>query len=62
MKNILRFLTREKGKKQDIEKIAEKELRENFDVIESLRKYDRGEKNISTAELKRRLPRIRVAP
>jgi hypothetical protein len=53
----------QKGKGQDsIKKIAEKELKEKRDIIESLRDYDTGKKIISTTEIERRLPDIRVTP
>lgn len=55
---LSRILRRNKDGRSDIRQITEKELRENSDVIESLRKYDAGEKDISTVELKQRLSRI----
>lgn len=54
---MLNFL---KNKKSDIKKVAEKQLKKNVRVIESLRDYDQGEKDISTSKLERSLPRIRV--
>jgi hypothetical protein len=50
-----------KTKKQDVKEITEKELRENISVIESLRDYDNGKKDISTTSIERRLPHIRTA-
>jgi hypothetical protein len=48
-----------KGK--DIRKVAERQLEENMSVIKSLRDYDQGKKDISTTNIERRLPDIRVA-
>jgi hypothetical protein len=56
---MFRFL--QKNKKANIEKVAKKQLKKNVRVIESLRDYDQGKKDISTANIERRLPRIRVA-
>lgn len=42
-------------RQSDIRKIAEKKLDENRAVIESLRDYDEGKKNISTATIERDL-------
>ncbi|MEK7463603.1 MAG: hypothetical protein AAB610_00565 [Patescibacteria group bacterium] len=56
--NFLKF----KNKKVDISKVIEKQLQENIEVIKSLRDYDEGKKDISTADLERRLPNIRVSP
>ncbi|MBI4065830.1 hypothetical protein HY412_01385 [Candidatus Kaiserbacteria bacterium] len=50
-------------KKSDkIQKVAEKQLKKNMSVIESLRDYDIGKKTISTRTAEQRLPHIRVAP
>lgn len=49
-----------KKKKDSIKKVAEKQLEENKEVIESLRDYDEGKKDIQTRDLERRLPDIRV--
>ena len=49
-------------KKTEFERVAEKQLRENKEVIESLRDYDAGKKEISTRKIERRLPNIRIAP
>lgn len=49
-------------KKNSLEKVAEQKLRENADVIKSLRDYDEGKKDISTRNIERRLPNIRVTP
>jgi hypothetical protein len=51
-----------KKNKKDIKQIAKKELSRKFSVIKSLRDYDTGEKDISTGNIERRLPDIRVAP
>jgi len=55
------FLFKKKEKK-DIKKVAEKQLEENKAVIESLRDYDTGKKDISTGDIERRLPDIRITP
>ena len=44
----------------DINKVAEKQLEENVSIIKSLRDYDEGKKDISTADIEKRLPNIRV--
>ena len=47
--------------KNEVKKIAEKQLEENLGVIESLRDYDKGEKDIPTADIERRLRRVQNA-
>lgn len=49
------FTKKDKTEKKDINKIAEKELRENFSVLESLKDYDQGKKDISTNRVADRL-------
>jgi len=46
----------------DLQEVAERQLRKNAAVIESLRDYDAGKKDISTRTAEERLPGIRVAP
>lgn len=46
----------------DVVKVAKKQLEEKRAIIESLRDYDIGKKDISTAGIERRLPDIQVAP
>jgi hypothetical protein len=60
MKNIFTLFNK-KAKNQDIEKVAEQQLKKNFGAIKSLRDYDEGKKNISTAIIEKRMPNIRVA-
>ena len=48
-------------KQKDLKEVAEKQLRENISSIISLRDYDEGKKDISTSDIERRLPDIRVA-
>lgn len=48
-------------KKTDLKKVAEKQLEKNIRVIESLRDYDAGKKDISTRTAEKRLPSVRVA-
>ncbi|MHB8914122.1 MAG: hypothetical protein ACYC4I_03905 [Minisyncoccota bacterium] len=55
------FLTKKLQKRDEIQKVAEEQLRKNLSVIESLRDYDTGKKDISTRTAEERLPRIRVA-
>ena len=47
-------------KEKSLQQVAEKELKQNIRVIESLRDYDEGKKDISTSSLERRLRNIRV--
>lgn len=53
---------KQKGKKdntrEEIRKIAKKELRENRKVLESLRDYDAGKKDIHTGAVRERLRNI----
>ncbi len=51
-----------KKNNNDLKELAEKELKENINILKSLRDYDQGKKEISTLELERRLPNIRVTP
>jgi hypothetical protein len=44
--------------KSDVLKAAEGELKKNRSVIESLRDYDAGKKDIHTADVERRLRNI----
>ena len=39
----------------DVKKVAKKQLDDNREVFESLRAYDEGEKEISTADVERHL-------
>jgi len=55
---MIRFWSRKQNK--DVSKIAERELSENKKVIESLRDYDEGKKDISTDEVRGRIPRVRT--
>jgi hypothetical protein len=55
--NIFSFFKKNK----DLKKVAEQQLEKNADIITSLRDYDEGKKDISTANLEKRLPNIRVA-
>lgn len=51
-----------KAKKDGVIDVAQQQLHANRAVIESLRDYDTGKKNISTRDVERRLGDIRVAP
>ena len=62
MFSISSLLNKFRNKKTRIEKVAEQQLKKNVHVIESLRDYDTGKKDISTRDLERRMPDIRVAP
>lgn len=48
-------------KEADIKEVVERQLRKNAQVIESLRDYDAGKKDISTRTAEERLPDIRIA-
>ena len=48
-------------KDTDLRKVAEKQLQKNVHVLESLRDYDAGKKDISTRTAEERLPSVRVA-
>ncbi len=58
--NIFKFF--KTSKDDSFKKVAEQQLEENGGFIRSLRDYDEGKKNISTTDLERGLPGIRVAP
>ena len=47
-----------KAHRSDVVKVAEKQLEKNRDVIESLRDYDQGKKDIQIADVGRRLRNI----
>lgn len=49
------------AKNTDLSKVAEKQLQKNIRVIESLRDYDAGKKDISTRNAEKCLPGIRIA-
>ena len=47
-----------KSSEKDFRKIVKQEMIENKEVLESLRDYDAGKKDISTAAIERRLRNI----
>ncbi len=47
--------------KSDFKAVAEKEMNANKAVLESLRDYDQGKKDISTADVKKHLRDIRTS-
>lgn len=49
-----------KEKNTDIQKVAKRELKENKKVLESLRDYDEGKKEIPTTNIKRRLSGVQT--
>lgn len=49
------------AKDTDLRKVAEKQLQKNVRVIESLRDYDAGKKDISTRSAEEHLPGVRTA-
>lgn len=56
IKNMFKFLMwRKKENSNGIKKIAKEELEKNRAVLESLRDYDQGKKEISTTNVKRHL-------
>lgn len=55
---MLNFLKRKKNKK-NFNSVAKKQLRENREVLKSLREYDEGKKEISTANVRKHLQCIR---
>jgi hypothetical protein len=57
MKSIFKFFS---NKDKAFGKVAEQQLDKNMEVIKSLRDYDEGKKDISTRELERSLPNIRI--
>lgn len=48
--------------RNSFEKIAEKQLDKNISIIKSLKDYDEGKKDISTIDIEKRLPDIRLTP
>jgi hypothetical protein len=58
-----RFFKQHKAKntQNEVIRVAEKQLDENRDIIESLRDYDIGKKDISTANVERRMQDIQPA-
>lgn len=59
MLNFLKIKLQKK-EKDDIQKVAEKQLKKNMTTIESLRDYDAGKKDISIRTAEKRLPHIRI--
>ncbi len=47
--------------RDDFKAVAKKELNANKAVIESLRDYDQGKKEISTINVRKHLPNIRTS-
>lgn len=45
-----------------IKSVINKQLDKNIKAVESLHDYDQGKKDISTLNIERNLPNIRVAP
>lgn len=48
-------------KNKDIKKVAEEQLQKHIEVLQSLKDYDSGKKDISTSDIERHLPNIRLA-
>jgi hypothetical protein len=48
-------------KKKNIDVIAKRELRANFDVIQSLKEYDQGKKTISTDRVSGRMQDLQTS-
>ena len=61
MNKIFAFF-RSKSKTRDLKAITEKQLHKNMEVIKSLRDYDEGKKDISTHNVQKYLPSVRVTP
>lgn len=59
MKRFIHFF---KNSEKDFKKVVEKQLKNNARVIESLRDYDLGKKEISTSNVEKRLPDLRITP
>ena len=59
MKNFFTFWKSKKNT-PDLSAVTEKQLSKNIEVIKSLQDYDEGEKDISTSNVQKYLPRIRV--
>jgi hypothetical protein len=55
------FTFPKKAKKKNLQDVAKKQLKKTMPVLESLRDYDAGKKDISTRTAQQRLPNIRVA-
>lgn len=49
-----------KSNEKDFEKVVERQLKDNARTIESLRDYSLGKKEISTSNIERRLPNLRI--
>ncbi|MCK5095757.1 MAG: hypothetical protein KAR24_00150 [Candidatus Pacebacteria bacterium] len=49
-----------KKNKKDFKAVAERQLIENASVLKSLRDHDEGKKEISTTDVKKRLPNIQT--
>lgn len=47
-------------RKKNIDEVVKRKLKENIGVINSLRDYDEGKKDISTTQLEQRLLNIRL--
>ena len=61
MFEFLRKKTLKNKGESEVVQVAEKQLEEKRAIIESLRDYDSGKKDIPTRDVERRLPGIRVA-
>ena len=59
MNKIIAFFKSKRN--QDLKDITERQLSKNIEVIKSLRDYDEGKKDISTRNVQKYLPRVRVA-
>lgn len=56
---MFKFLKLKKNK-EDFTSVAKKQLRENMSVLESLRDYDEGKKQISTTNVKKHMRNIQT--
>lgn len=54
-------INKEEVQSKDFRLLVKKELKDNEAVIQSLRDYDAGKKEISTADIRRNLQSIRSA-
>ena len=60
MFSILRWMKGEHN--AEIMRVAKKQLAQNREVLESLRDYDAGKKDIPTTDVERRLQHLQTAP
>jgi hypothetical protein len=58
---MFRFFNKQKKNNKDFQTVAKRQLKANETVLKSLRDYDEGKKEISTANVRKHLQHIQAS-